>query len=178
MLHRAQFAHWVPVSLERVFLFFANPGNLPRIMPPESGTELLRVHLVPPPGVTPGQATVTSEEPLAGTGSEIVTAFRMLPPLPFRRRWIARIIEFEWNHHFVDIQEKGPFKSFRHCHELMAEQRDGLPGTLVRDTVDYEIGFGFLGELAQKFFVERKFESLFAYRQKRLEQLLAVPPAP
>ena len=132
MVHRAQFAQWVPVRLERVFLFFANPGNLPRIMPPETRTELLRVTLVPPPGVSAVQSTVTDQTPLAGAGSEIVTSFRILPFLPFRAKWIARIVAFEWNQYFEDVQEKGPFKSFQHRHELAAEERNGVPGTVVR----------------------------------------------
>ena len=51
MVHLVQFEQWVPVPIERVFLFFANPGNLPRIMPPQTGTELVRLKLVPPPGI-------------------------------------------------------------------------------------------------------------------------------
>ncbi len=174
MVHRAQFAQWVPVPLEQVFLFFANPGNLPRIMPPETGTQLLRVKLVPPPGVAEAQATVTDQEPLAGEGSEILTSFRIFPFLPFRAKWIARIVAFEWNHFFEDAQEKGPFRSFRHRHELSAEERDGISGTVVRDVIEYEVGFGFIGELAQRLFVARKFERTFEYRQQALGRLLGV----
>jgi ligand-binding SRPBCC domain-containing protein len=174
MDHRAQFAQWVPVPVETVFLFFANPGNLPRIMPPATRTELLRVNLVPPPGTFSDRATVTDQEPLAGVGSEIFTSFRIIPFLPFRVRWVSRIVEFEWNRGFVDIQQKGPFKRFHHRHELVAEQRDGVPGTVVRDVIDYEIGFGFVGELAQKLFVARQFQRTFEYRQRALEKLLGV----
>ena len=74
MNHRAQFEQWVPFPIERVFLFFANPGNLARIMPPHTGTELLRLKLVPPPGVAEERATITDRAPLAGAGSEIVTS--------------------------------------------------------------------------------------------------------
>ena len=41
MMHRVQFEDWVPFPIERVFLFFANPENLPRLMPPVTDT---RVH--------------------------------------------------------------------------------------------------------------------------------------
>ena len=124
MVHVAQFEQWVPVPIERVFLFFANPGNLPRIMPPRTGTELVRLKLVPPPGVAEERATITDRPPLAGAGSEIVTSFRLLPLLPFRAQWIALVTEFEWNHHFADVQKKGPFKSFHHRHQLTSETRD------------------------------------------------------
>jgi ligand-binding SRPBCC domain-containing protein len=174
MLHHAQFEQWVPVPLERVFLFFSNPGNLPKIMPPESGAEILRVKLVPPPGIATENATVSDREPLAGAGSEIVASFRVVPFLPLRGEWIAAILEFEWNHHFSDMQKKGPFKSFHHRHEFSSETRGKQPGTVVRDIIDYEVGFGFLGELAERFLVRRKFQHMFAYRQQALGKLLGI----
>ena len=172
MTHHAQFVHWVAVPIEQVFLFFANPGNLPRIMPPQTGTELIGVKLVPPPGVIPSQSTVTDDAPLAGVGSEIMTSFRLVPFLPLRARWIACITEFEWNHHFADIQQKGPFKNFHHRHEFASEIRDEVKGTIVRDVIEYEVGFGMVGELAQRLFVRRQFEKVFEYRQAALARLL------
>lgn len=173
MVHRLEFQHWVHAPVERVFRFFANPGNLPRIMPPESRTELLRVTLAPPPGIPAAQATITDQEPLAGTGSEVLTSFRLIPFLPVRGYWTARIVEFEWNRYFVDVQEKGPFRSFRHRHETEAEVREGVCGTLVRDVIDYEVGWGVLGGLARRFFVEPQIRKTFAYRQRALEKLMA-----
>jgi len=170
MIHHVEFEQWVPAALERVFLFFANPGNLPRIMPPESGTKLVRVNLVPPSVAVEHSHLATDS--VAGAGSEIVTSFRVLPFLPLRAAWIALITEFEWNHHFADIQKKGPFKSFQHRHELRAEERNEVNGTLVRDRIDYEVGFGWLGEIAQKFFVSRQLQRTFKYRQRALENLL------
>jgi len=172
MAHRAQFEQWVPAAIERVFLFFANPGNLSRIMPPELGTELVELRIVPPPGIPAAQESITDRNPLAGVGSELVTSFRIVPFLPLRARWTAAITEFEWNHHFADVQKKGPFKSFHHRHELLAETRNGVNGTVVRDVIDFDVGFGWLGELAQRFFVSRQLQRTFTYRQKALEKLL------
>ena len=172
MTHHVQFEQWVPVPVERVFLFFANPSNLPRIMPPQTETELVWVKLVPPSGIPADAATIADREPLAGAGSEIVTSFRVLPFPPLRARWVALITEFEWNHHFADVQERGPFKKFHHRHELLAEVRNGVNGTVVRDLIDYEVGFGLLGELMQRFFIHRQLQRTFAYRQNALERLL------
>ena len=172
MTHLVQFEQWIPVPLERVFLFFANPGNLPRIMPPQTGTELVRLKLVPPAGIVAESATITDSDPLAGAGSEIVTSFRLVPFLPFRAQWTALITEFEWNHHFADTQKRGPFKSFHHRHELREETRDQVRGTVVRDVIEYDVGFGLLGKLAQRLFVRRELQRTFEYRQKALEKLL------
>ena len=168
----AQFEHWVPDPVEKVFLFFANPGNLPRIMPPSSGTELRELRLVPPPGVDAIRSTGTGLPPLAGVGSEIVTSFRLLPFLPFRGEWIARITEFEWNDHFADDQKKGPFKKFHHRHSFVRDNRNGVIGTLVKDAIDYEVGFGILGDIAQRIVIRRIFQSMFEYRQHALSNLL------
>lgn len=168
MTHHLEFAHWVPFPIERVFLFFANPGNLPRLMPPETDTRIDRLQLVPPP--TP---TSPSSHPLAGIGSEIYTSFRVIPGLPFRSTWIARISDFELNRHFADIQAKGPFQSWHHRHEFISETRDGIPGTLVRDQIDYSVGFGPLGAAANHLFVTRQLHQTFHHRQQTLPSLLA-----
>jgi ligand-binding SRPBCC domain-containing protein len=172
MMHRVQFEQWVPVEIERVFLFFANPANLPRIMPPNTGTELTKLKLVPPPNRSMERSSIDRAS-LAGVGSEIVTSFRVLPFLPLRAGWIALITEFEWNHHFADVQKKGPFKSFEHRHELHAETREGATGTVVRDAIEYDVGFGWLGDLAEKLFIGRQLQRTFAYRQRALSKLLS-----
>jgi len=161
----AQFTQWLPVSIETVFLFFANPDNLPRIMPPKTGTRLTELRLIAPAGSR-------STPSLAGVGSEIVTSFRLLPPLPLRARWTASITEFEWDHHFADVQKSGPFRRFHHRHEFTAELREGISGTLVRDVIEYEVGIGPLGPWADKLFVTRKLQHAFAYRQAALRKLL------
>jgi ligand-binding SRPBCC domain-containing protein len=163
----AQFTQWVPAAIEQVFLFFANPQNLPRIMPPQTGTRLIDLKLIPPPA----NAT-TSLDSLAGVGSEIVTSFRLLPLLPFRAGWTALITEFEWNHHFADIQKRGPFRKFHHRHEFEPQTRDSIEGTIIRDVIDYEVGFGFLGISADRFFISRQLRRAFAYRQAALLKLL------
>jgi ligand-binding SRPBCC domain-containing protein len=172
MIHNLQFEQWVPVATEKIFLFFANPNNLPRIMPRETRTELAALRLVPPPIAPNGHQAIPKDDSLAGVGSEIVTSFRIFPFLPLRTQWIALITEFEWNHHFADIQKKGPFKRFQHRHEFSRETRNGVTGTTVRDVIEYDAGFGALGELAQKLFIAPSFQRTFEYRQRMLQKLL------
>lgn len=169
-----QFEQWVPFPLEQVFLFFARPANLPRIMPPKTATRIDSVHLVPPPAhdsKDPDPRKSVAE--LAGVGSEIVTSFRVLPFLPYRATWVALITEFEWNHHFADIQKLGPFHSFHHRHQLKPEIRGGVTGTVVTDHVDLDVGFGWMGKLIETLFVSRQMQQTFQHRQKVLPKLLA-----
>jgi ligand-binding SRPBCC domain-containing protein len=169
MTARFQFEGWVPFPLPRVFAFFSDPENLPRTMPAATQTRLSELHLVPPP---PSQQSVASSHP-AGVGTIIVTSFRLFPFLPLRAQWIARITEFEWNHHFADVQQKGPFKRWHHRHEFVEETRAGTNGTLVRDVIEYEVGSGPLGALVNTLFIERQMRRTFAERQKALPKLLS-----
>jgi ligand-binding SRPBCC domain-containing protein len=102
-----------------------------------------------------------------------VTSFRPSCFLPLRARWVARITEFEWNHHFTDVQQRGPFKRWHHRHEFVTDNRDGVDGTLVRDVIEYEVGFGPLGTLGDKVLIARRICDTFAQRQKILPQLLS-----
>jgi len=109
---------------------------------------------------------------LAGRGSEITTSFRLLPFLPFRAKWIARIVEFEWNRYFADEQQNGPFKRFHHSHLVARETRNGVEGTALRDVIEYEVGYGFLGRLAGQYIVARILQKSFEYRKKAAAKLL------
>ena len=109
----------------------------------------------------------------AGIGTVIETSFRLFPFLPLRAPWIALITEFERNHYFADIQQKGPFKRWHHRHEFMEETRQGIRGTLVRDVIEYEFGLGPLEALANSFLIEPKMRTMFAQRQKALPALLS-----
>jgi ligand-binding SRPBCC domain-containing protein len=164
---RLQFQQSVPFPLDHVFAFFSNPLNLPRIMPTDSGTKIEQLNRVAPPDSRGAAADVA-----AGVGSTMVTSFRVFPVLPLRARWIARITEFEWNYYFADVQEKGPFKNWRHRHQFLAETRSGIAGTVVRDVIDYEVGFGFVGAMIDAVFVRRQMQNTFAQRQEVLLKLL------
>ena len=168
--YQAQFEQWVPFPIDQVFLFFANPENLPRIMPPSTATRIERLRLVPPE--PPATTAISVGDSLAGVSSEIVTSFRVAPLLPVRQTWVARITEFEWNRLFADIQVRGPFKSWTHRHEVTPAVRNGVAGTVVRDRIQYEIGFSFLGQIAQTLFVRHQMRATFAYRHAVLEKLL------
>lgn len=164
-----EFEQWVPFPVERVFLFFADPENLPRIMPHSTGARNVKVLLARPVSF-PAEANFT--QPIAGEGSQIVTSFRALPFLPIRLSWTASIIEFKWNGCFADDQTRGPFRRFRHRHHFLRSERNGTDGTIIHDVIDYEAGFGVLGVLAERLFISRMLKSVFEYRQHAAEQLL------
>lgn len=172
MRHQYTTRQWVPHLVPEVFLFFANPENLPRLMPSWQKVSIENLQLAPPP-----PRPFADSEPgdrAAGAGSRMTIQFRPLPLIPLRLAWDARITEFEWNSHFCDEQEqRGPFAYWRHCHSLKEEVREAQTGTLVTDQLIYELPLGWLGEIAHALGVGRQIRALFQYRQKRLLEWLA-----
>jgi ligand-binding SRPBCC domain-containing protein len=165
---------WLPVPIGMVFTFFSDPNNLPRLMPAQLAAKIVDMQIVPPDSesvVQSGEKSTCSAP--AGPGSLITVSFRVVPFLPFRSQWIAKIVEFDPGSYFRDIQEKGPMKSWSHTHQFRSVTRDGIPGTVVGDIVDYQLPFGLLGSLADWLFVRALMRLTFRSRQKTLAQLLS-----
>lgn len=156
--------------LERVFAFFADPNNLPSLMPAWQHARIEERSLVAPPA-PPSTAPVPTAA--AGAGSQIALSFRPLPYSPIRVRWQAEIAEFAWNHRFCDRQVRGPFAYWKHCHRVESVSRHGVNGTLIVDDVEYELPFGAAGELAHRLFLRRQIERTFAFRQAQLAKIFA-----
>lgn len=152
-------SQFLTVEPESAFCFFADPQNLPRISPPESRTRIVRLDVISPPD-HPG---------LAGTGSEIEVSARLFPSLPLRRRWLARIVEFEYGAYFRDALVRGPFAHWDHTHSFQASGN----GTIITDIVEYEVGFGKLGDAANAIFVRNALKKVFVHRHRATERLLA-----
>jgi ligand-binding SRPBCC domain-containing protein len=151
---------WVPFPIEQVFAFFADPENLPRILPAWQKARIESANYAAPP---PNSKQKTFD---AGPGSRMTISFRPFPHAPFRVSWIARISSFAWNESFCDEQEKGPFASWKHCHQLRAESQNGIAGTLITDRVEYALPLGTLGALADAVFVRRQLQATFAFRHQ------------
>ncbi len=178
MRHTFQAEQWLPYPVELVFAFFVNPQNLPPLMPGWQKARVEEAALVSPPAG--GAAKYRLRGVAAGAGSSVTISFRPFPLSPLRIPWEATITDFVWNEYFCDAQERGrgPFAYWRHCHRVLNACRDGVSGTLVTDDVEYELPFGKLGEVAHGL-LRRQIESMFAYRQRRVAEILGrVLPAP
>jgi ligand-binding SRPBCC domain-containing protein len=173
MTQRFETSQWVAYPVELVFAFFANPANLPHLMPPELKTRIEDARLTPPPPrpLNP-DPTRRFSAVAAGVGSEIIITFCPLRWVPKRIGWTARITEFVWNDHFSDEQVIGPFSSFRHRHGIEPQTRDGVEGTLVSDAIEFALPFGPFSGLASAI-LRRQLTRQFAHRQDRLPAILA-----
>ncbi len=84
-------------------------------------------------------------------------------------RWRSFIREYDPPVRFVDVQVRGPYARWEHRHLFLAE-RDG---TWVEDRVTYRLPLGALGRLAHSLVVGRQLSALWAYRRRRISELLA-----
>lgn len=142
-------------------------------MPPEVHARIEDVRLEPPPPRPLASDPARRYKSIAaGEGSEILISFYPIKWLPQRVSWTARIVEFEWNSHFIDEQVRGPFAKFRHRHGIEPQLRDGVEGTQVTDTIRYALPGGIFGNLAAVS-VWNQLTKSFEFRQKRLPEVLA-----
>jgi ligand-binding SRPBCC domain-containing protein len=167
MPHHFHAEQHLPCPLATVFAFFADPANLPRLMPAWQGARIESATYVPPPPAP--TAFPVSDSILAGTGTRIRLTVRPVPLLPLRLPWVAVIEDFRWLEGFCDVQERGPFSYWRHCHTLTAT----ATGTHLTDAVEYELPFGPLGRLANALIVRHQIAATFGYRHRRALELLA-----
>jgi ligand-binding SRPBCC domain-containing protein len=132
-----------------VFAFFADAANLERITP-----DSLRFE-------------IRSPQPIAMRAGAIIDYQLSLFGLKFR--WRTGIESFDPDAGFVDVQTKGPYRSWRHSHGFS----DAPGGTLVRDRVEYELPLGPFGEIARRLFVERQLRRIFDFRRAAIEKAFA-----
>ena len=178
MSHTFHAEQWVPFPVEVVFAFFADPDNLPRLMPRWQQARIEQAQLVAPPSHPPGAPSFPGK--VAGANTRMVLTFRAVPLLPIRLPWDARISEFSWNEHFCDVIDgRGPFQAWQHCHRLRPQpdprplgNRSAASGSLLTDHVEYTLPFGVLGRLANAVAVRRQIARIFRYRQRMTNQLL------
>ena len=130
MRHTFEAEQWLPYPIEVVFAFFANPENLPRLMPGWQKARIEEATFAPPPPRPTGVPVVRGV--FAGQGTRMTISFRPFPFSPIRVPWDAEIDQFVWNDHFCDTQLRGPFAFWHHCHRVSSETRKGVAGTLLR----------------------------------------------
>ena len=149
MKHLFEQEQLIQRSRRQVFAFFADAANLERITPGSLHFEIRS----PQPIAMHAGATIDYDLALFG----------------LRFRWRTLIESFDPEAGFVDVQTKGPYRSWRHTHQFS----DAPGGTLVRDRVEYELPFGPLGEIVRRLFVARQIRRIFDFRRAAIETAFA-----
>lgn len=149
MKHRLYREQQLNCDIETAWDFFSSPKNLSKITPKDMGFTVL--------------SDYNSEQITEGMAIDYIVSPLLKVPL----KWRTRITHVEPNISFTDFQEKGPYKYWNHFHEFIPNK----DGVLMKDTVDYELPFGFLGKIAHRLFVKKKLAHIFDFRYSVLEKL-------
>lgn len=145
-LYREQQLH---CDIETAWHFFSSPMNLSKITPKDMGFKVL--------------SDYNDEQIFEG----MIISYTVSPLLKIPLKWRTRISQVQLNRSFTDFQEKGPYKYWNHFHEFIPNK----DGVLIKDTVDYELPFGILGNIAHRIFVKKKLAQIFDFRYGVLEKL-------
>ena len=148
-MHKLERTTLVDAPIDEVAPFFSDPQNLAKLTPKSMGFKIVYIDELP---IKPG--------------FRIEYTIRIMG-LPIK--WVTRIPVYDPPHRFVDIQAKGPYKTWRHEHSF-----EDLGGqTLMRDRVRYELPFGILGEVVHALIVERQVREVFDYRAGKIRKLFS-----
>ena len=122
---------WVPQPLPVVFDFFSRAENL------EQNHSAMDAIPDSYAATHPDEARSNHRLRLAGPGIPL--------------RWLTEIERWNPPFEFVDVQAKGPYKTWRHTHRFS----EVSGGTSIEDTVQYALPFGPLGRLVHRLQVAR-----------------------
>lgn len=147
MEHLMMTEQTLPLPLDAVFPFFADPANLERITPPE-----LRFSILTPLPISMGEGTL------------IDYRLRLLG-IPFD--WRSAITRWDPPHLFVDEQLRGPYRLWIHSHRFA--ERAGQ--TTISDEVRYALPLRPLGEFAHPA-VRTQLQRIFAFRARAIREIL------
>lgn len=148
--------------VEEAFEFYADPANLARITPPWLSFELVAWQA---PGESATRAARGSRIPMA----EGLRLHYRIRPLLVPQRWVSVISRWDPPRAFADEQVRGPYRRWHHTHEFHAV--DG--GTELYDLVEYEIGWGPAGALANAVLVRRQVKAIFDYRAHAVARIFS-----
>ncbi|MEA1786207.1 SRPBCC family protein [Arenibacter sp. GZD96] len=138
----------LPISQDEAWDFLSSPENLSVITPPHMGFHILSKDTKK---MFPGQIIQYN-----------------VSPFPFyTTRWVTEITHVKEGEYFVDEQRFGPYALWHHKHFI----KPIAGGVEMEDRIDYKLPFGILGTLAHHLLVQKQLETIFRFREKKLNEL-------
>ncbi|WP_419487781.1 SRPBCC family protein [Chryseobacterium bernardetii] len=136
-------------DLKTAWKFFSSANNLSEITPKDMGLAVV--------------TEMEDDEIYEG----MLIDYYVSPLFGIKMKWQTEITHVDFQKSFIDFQKKGPYKLWKHHHEFIPNDE----GVLMRDTIDYELPMGFLGEIAHSLFVKKKLDYIFDYRFRVLSKV-------
>jgi ligand-binding SRPBCC domain-containing protein len=132
----------IKAAPERVFAFHALSDAIERLIPPWENAKIIQ------------------KADISKIGSQAIIEQKIFGLI--RSRWVAEHTKYDAPRMFEDEQISGPFRSWRHRHIIFPHAE----GAILRDEIEFEPPFGFLGAPFVPFLVEPKLEKMFNYRHE------------
>ncbi|HVW14372.1 MAG TPA: SRPBCC family protein [Mucilaginibacter sp.] len=140
----------IPTSLDKAWDFFTSPLNLAKITPPDMNF------------------VVTSDfKPKDKVYAGMIITYKVSPLFGIRMNWMTEITQVKEKEYFIDEQRFGPYALWHHQHHF----KEVDSGVLMTDIVNYAIGWGFIGRIANSLVVAKKLEEVFDYREKVIGEM-------
>jgi ligand-binding SRPBCC domain-containing protein len=136
----------IKCSLEDLFAFHLDSNNIAKITPTDTTVVLL------------------NDDSLAYEGKIVKIKVTKLFVSVY---WEVKIEKLDNPNILVDVAIKSPFKYWKHQH--IFTQKGNV--CELKDIIEYEMPFGFLGKIAQ-FFVDKDIKNMFEYRHKKTKEIL------
>jgi ligand-binding SRPBCC domain-containing protein len=134
---------FLPTTLDKAWDFFTSPMNLSKITP--KGMNI----------------TVTSDfKENAKIYAGMIIAYKIAPLWGIKMNWMTEITHVKEKEYFIDEQRFGPYALWHHQHHF--KEVEG--GVIMTDIVNYAIGYGFIGRIANSLLVKKKLQEVFDYR--------------
>lgn len=140
---------FLPISVDEAWAFFSSPKNLATITPAELDFKIL--------------SKVNDEDIYEG----MIIDYIVKPLFKIPVHWQTEICTVKKGKFFTDRQLKGPYKLWEHTHTFEKMTN----GVLMHDIINYQLPFGFLGNIAHTVLVKKKIENIFIYRKNILEKI-------
>lgn len=144
-----QFKQTLPININKAWDFFSDPANLSKITPPEMN---FIIHTD-----TEGKETYPGQ----------MIVYTVSPIFNIPMHWVTEITHVQKPNIFVDEQRKGPYSLWHHQHHF----REIEGGVEMTDILHYEVPLGFIGNIMNNLFIEKKIKAIFEFRTKALDSI-------
>lgn len=149
MLYQFKDIQKVPTNIKDLWKFISSPRNLREITPEHMGFKITNEPI--------------SEKMYPG----MIISYKVSPMFGIKMNWVTEITHVKELQYFVDEQRIGPYKIWHHEHHLT--EIDG--GVLMSDIVSYQPPLAWLGDIANKIFIESQLKEIFRYRKEAMERI-------
>ena len=116
-------------------------------------------------------ASKTNEKAIAGTTSGLINLNKTVTwkgkHFGIYLTHTSKITEMVLYDYFIDVMEKGSFKSFKHQH--LFKEKNGV--TIMQDLLQYETPFGLFGKLFNYLFLMKHMTKFLLQRNNALKRL-------